>query len=154
MRPILRCFVTPTHLLSCFEGWASTLPDFKHDNYSKSENELVLMVFFINSLNKITCTLGLMYSNPKAHWIKTLPSKLPPNRPKSQQNLNDLRLALFWIHTKGQVISKGFFGVFNFFQKTNKNTPHSSKNEFICSFFGRIHVLTICFRNYLTFIWL
>ena len=28
---------------------------------------------------------------------------------------------------------------------------HSSKNKFIRSFFGRIHGLTICFRNYLTF---
>ena len=46
---------------------------------------------------------------------------------------------------KGQVISKGFFGVFNFFQKTNKNTSHSRKNEFIPLFFGRIHGLTICF---------
>ena len=48
---------------------------------------------------------------------------------------------------KGQIISKCLFGVFNFFQKTNKNTSHSSKNEFIRSFFGRIHGLTICFRN-------
>ena len=30
------------------------------------------------------------------------------------------------------------FGIFNFFQKTNKNTSHSSKKEFIRSFFGRI----------------
>ena len=52
---------------------------------------------------------------------------------------------------KGQLISKYIFDVFNFFQKTNENTSHSSKNEFICSFFGRIHGLTICFRNYLTF---
>ena len=28
--------------------------------------------------------------------------------------------------TKGQVISKGFFGLFNFFQRTNENTSHSS----------------------------
>ena len=49
--------------------------------------------------------------------------------------------------SKGQVISNGFFGVFNFFQKTNENTSHSSKNEFIRSFFGRIHSLTICFPN-------
>ena len=28
---------------------------------------------------------------------------------------------------------------------------HSNKNEFIRSFFGRIHGLTICFRNYVTF---
>ena len=50
-------------------------------------------------------------------------------------------------HPKGQIISKCLFGVFNFFQKTNKNTSHTSKNEFIHSFFGRIHDLTICFRN-------
>ena len=31
---------------------------------------------------------------------------------------------------KGQIISKCLFGVFNFFQKMNKNTSHSSKNEF------------------------
>ena len=46
---------------------------------------------------------------------------------------------------KGQLISKCLFGDFNFFQKTNENTLHSSKNEFICSFFGRIHRLTIFF---------
>ena len=56
-----------------------------------------------------------------------------------------------FVCTKGQIISKCLFGVFNFFQKTNKNTSHCSKNEFICSFFGRIHGLTICFRNQLTF---
>ena len=48
---------------------------------------------------------------------------------------------------KGQLISKYLFVDFNFFQKTNENTSCSSKNEFICSFFGRIHDLTICFRN-------
>ena len=36
-------------------------------------------------------------------------------------------------------------------KKMNENTSHSSKNEFIRSFFGRIHGLTICFWNYLTF---
>ena len=68
-----------------------------------------------------------------------------------------LHCASFWyiltviisIYTflKGQLISKCLLGVFNFFQKTNENTWHSSKNEFIHSFFGRIHGLTICFRN-------
>ena len=48
---------------------------------------------------------------------------------------------------KGQIISKCLCGVLNFFQKTNKNTSHTSKNKSICSFFGRIHDLTICFRN-------
>ena len=41
-------------------------------------------------------------------------------------------------NAKGQLISKWLFGVFNFFQKTNKNMSHSSKNEFVHSFFGRI----------------
>ena len=50
-----------------------------------------------------------------------------------------------YLDVKGQLISKCLFGVFNFFQKVNENTSHSSKNEFICLFFGRIHVLTICF---------
>ena len=36
---------------------------------------------------------------------------------------------------KGQLISKCLFVDFNFFQKTNENTSHISKNEFIRSFF-------------------
>ena len=40
--------------------------------------------------------------------------------------------------SKGQIISKGLFGVFKFSQKTNKWIRRSSKNEFVCSFFGRI----------------
>ena len=36
---------------------------------------------------------------------------------------------------KGQLISKWFFGVIDFLQKTNKNNSHTSKNEFIRSFF-------------------
>ena len=34
-------------------------------------------------------------------------------------------------NSKGQIISKSLFGVFNFIQKTNKNTLHTFKNEFI-----------------------
>ena len=45
-------------------------------------------------------------------------------------------MQLFSADTKGQIISDGFFGVFNFF-KMNKNTSHSSRNEFICSFFWK-----------------
>ena len=37
---------------------------------------------------------------------------------------------------KGQLISKWFFEVVDFLQKTNENNSHSSKNEFIRSFFG------------------
>ena len=60
-----------------------------------------------------------------------------------------------FVNSKGQLISKCLFGVFNFFQKTNENKStmryHSSEVEFIQSFFGRIHGLTICFRVLLTF---
>ena len=38
---------------------------------------------------------------------------------------------------KGGIISECLFGVFNFFQKKNKNTSHCSKNECIPSFFWK-----------------
>ena len=37
---------------------------------------------------------------------------------------------------KGQLISKWFFEVVDFLQKMNENNSHTSKNEFIRSFFG------------------
>ena len=40
--------------------------------------------------------------------------------------------------TKGQIISKRFCSGRGFSQKTNENMLHTSKNKFICSFFGRI----------------
>ena len=42
------------------------------------------------------------------------------------------------VFLKGQIISKRFFPGQGFFKKTNENTSHTSKNEFIRSFFGRI----------------
>ena len=39
------------------------------------------------------------------------------------------------LDTKGQIISKGLFGVLEVSQKTNERIHHSSKNEFIRSFF-------------------
>ena len=33
----------------------------------------------------------------------------------------------------------------------NQNKSHSSKNEFVCSLFGRIQDTIMCFRDYLTF---
>ena len=53
----------------------------------------------------------------------------------------------FYRLLKGQIISKSFFSGRGFFQKMNKYTSHTSKNEFIRSFFGRILGLTICFQN-------
>ena len=60
----------------------------------------------------------------------------------------------FWLAPKGQLISKRFFEVVDFLQKTNENNSHSSKNEFIRSFFGGNGWPQKPFRNYLTFsIW-
>ena len=57
----------------------------------------------------------------------------------------------YLLNVKGQIISKCLFGVFNFFQKTNKiHLIVIKMNSFIC-FFGKNHGLTICFRIYLTF---
>ena len=47
------------------------------------------------------------------------------------------------ISTKGQIISKR--SGHGFFQKTNENMSHTSKNEFIFLFFGRILGLTQLF---------
>ena len=46
------------------------------------------------------------------------------------------KLNINQIGFKGQLISKWFFEVVDFLQKTNENNLHSSKNEFIRSFFG------------------
>ena len=53
--------------------------------------------------------------------------------------------------SKGQLISKCLFCVFNFFQKTNENKSHSSKIEFVRSFFGGNIGLKKSFRFLLTF---
>ena len=57
----------------------------------------------------------------------------------------------FNVSTKGQLISKANCQGRGFSQKTNKNTSHTSKNEFIRSFFGRILGQKKTFRDYLTF---
>ena len=49
---------------------------------------------------------------------------------KAIKTWNNLPLDLTF--TKGQLISKFFFGVFNFLQKTNENKSHISKIEFVC----------------------
>ena len=59
------------------------------------------------------------------------------------------RLCLF--DSKGQIISKGLFGILEFSQKTNERICHSSKNECVRLFFGRIRGYQKFFRNYLTF---
>ena len=52
---------------------------------------------------------------------------------------------------KGQLISKCLFEIVNFLEKTNENRSHSSKVEFISSFFGRNVSLNKSFRLCLTF---
>ena len=63
----------------------------------------------------------------------------------SIQNQGDRRNIMVHL-TKGQIITKGFL-VSSVSSKTNENRSHSSKIQFIRSFFGRIHGLTICFQN-------
>ena len=58
-----------------------------------------------------------------------------------------LTLRIIFLTAKGQIISKSFLDGRGFSLKTNENTSNTSKNEFICSFFGRIHGLTNCFWN-------
>ena len=52
---------------------------------------------------------------------------------------------------KGQIISKGLFGVLDFSQKTNERIRRSSKNKFVRSFFGKIRGYQKSFQIYLTF---
>ena len=53
------------------------------------------------------------------------------------QNLEIFGKVVHNFHTsKGQIISKANFQAQGFFQKTNENTSHTSKNVFIRSFFG------------------
>ena len=54
---------------------------------------------------------------------------------------------------KGQLISKRFFEVIDFLQKTKENKSHTSKNDFIRSFFGGNRLPHKPFRNQLTFTW-
>ena len=49
-------------------------------------------------------------------------------------NMNLKKVFVRW--SKGELISKWFFEVVNFLQKTNKNNSHRIKNEIICLFFG------------------
>ena len=56
----------------------------------------------------------------------------------------------FWLETKGQLISKGLFGVFNSPKKRTKNVCPSRLGqnfEFSSSFFGRIEDTKKAFRN-------
>ena len=59
------------------------------------------------------------------------------------------------VHCKGQVISKELFATLEFFQKTNETIRSkywvlSKKNEFVCSFFGRIVGLK---KKHYDFVW-
>ena len=93
--------------------------------------------------------LVLWYLSNEYKRVEWLP--VPKMSNTDDQIFLTKKQCIFCILVKGQLILKCLFGVFNFFQKLKKNTSHSSKNEFIHSFFGRIQGLTICFRNYRTF---
>ena len=100
----------------------------------------VLQLNFICLLGSSGCQRGILLrvhpSILRTEWINW----------KIQWNKANRFGKILFSQTKGQIISKCLFGVFNFYQKTNENTSHTSKNEFR-SFFGRILGLTICFRN-------
>ena len=53
--------------------------------------------------------------------------------------------------TKGQIFSKGLFGVLEFSQKMNEQILLCSKNKFVHLFFGRIRGYQKFFWNCLTF---
>ena len=130
----------------------------------KNKPNIYLLLFFADPYVKIAlmqngkrlrkkktsikkCTLNPYYNEsfsfevPYEHIqvIMSWPLHYGPNFQILSKNYEDLtcfvqKLGGF----KGQIISKCLFGVFNFFQKTNENTSHISKNELIRSFFGRI----------------
>ena len=123
--------------------------------------QLGLFCFLLSSLFGTNNNINLFikkallqpYFIAENHWRGAYFFEHVNYRPFNVMNLNSYRFP-YSVRHKGQLISKYLFGVFNFFQKMNKNMLQSSKIEFICSFFGRIHGLTICFRDYLTFSYL
>ena len=97
----------------------------------------------INHLENLARRAPHSQTHQRGEAAKNCQIKLLPTRSQCGQNFYEI--AFDSSASKGQLISRCLFGVFNFFQKTNENTWHS--NEFICSVFGRIHSLTICFRD-------
>ena len=81
------------------------------------------------------------------------------NRTSERPSLNLQLLNINWSSgydwSKGQIISKRFFCVLNFLQKNERKQVdmryHSSKVEFLRSFFGGNRRHQKPFRNYLTF---
>ena len=105
-------------------------------------------------MTKYNCTYDKILVAHLSCWLDYKPQFgqcLIPENGKLKENSShtmaatklEQQICLSNTYTKGQIISKCLFGVFNFFQKANENTSHSSKNEFIRSFFGRIHSLTV-----------
>ena len=87
-------------------------------------------------------TLAVTFSQKKLHNLSQQIQKLE-FRFVNRSGLGCTLIVFLQKVAKGQRISKCLFGIFSFFQKTYENTSHSSKNEFICSFFGRIHDFNI-----------
>ena len=73
----------------------------------------------------------------------------------TRQSLPCWQYRVAWRHTKGQLISKCLFGVFNSPKKRTKTiqlqVPIVVKSNFFRSFFGRIEDTKKTFRNELTF---
>ena len=104
----------------------------------------------IDKTNKsVSIPLGLARLNSWWHTCLHIKRKLHSRTCLFKDSIGHLRLvrpSIPWSRIKGQIISKCFFGVFNFLQKTNENTSHTSKNKFICSFFGRIQAWQFAFE--------
>ena len=98
------------------------------------------------------------------HWVAAevntfdfWPSQARPGL--SVPALKSSLVFFFWFarnwKAKGQIISKGLFGILGFFQKMNELIRFlvllGKKTEFVRSFFGRIRGYQKSFRNYLTF---
>ena len=103
-----------------------------------------IIYFLALKIRKIEATLNekkIIQNEFSYSWVSNV----------SDQNYIMSQFALDLVFTKGQLISKSLFCVFNFLQKTNKNKSYISKNECIRSFFGGNRWLQKPFRKYLTF---
>ena len=127
------------NLNSFLTRWGNYL---KRGNYSREETiwgNTVYVRYFskkFSPLNSFCSNAILQFIRQKFKFAATI-----------QIFYNLQQLSKFSTISKGQLISKANQSSRGFSQKTNENTSHSSKNEFIRSFFGRILGLTVCFRN-------
>ena len=105
-----------------------------------------LVALFLN--NSVRANIGFRKVTVEKEWLSRLKIKFIFSKKVTKY---DEISQFFFDVTKGQIISKRLFGVLEFSQKTNKRIPCSSKNEFVCSFFGRIWGHQKVLQNYMTY---